>query len=269
MGYAWELGVLKALHDAGVDVTQTYLIVGTSAGANLGTRVRAGRTLDSLYDALFATLSSPAPSAGEPAFDAAYVQEIGQLFRTATERGPALRMQIGQRALAATKVISEEAQVQSAVMYLGNINSWPAQPLKITAADVSDGTIRFFDSSQGVPIERAIAATNAIPGMIAPITIGDRRYMDGAVSGANIEGAAGANIILVLTPAGNPARTEREVELARSNGSQVLNVSPDADGRAAMGPNNQDRSKQVPTVQAGIRQGGSVAAQVKSFWSKE
>jgi hypothetical protein len=45
------------------------------------------------------------------------------------------------------------------------------------AVDVFDGSIRLFDKMQGVPIGRGVAASSALLGLDAPITIGDRRYM--------------------------------------------------------------------------------------------
>lgn len=64
----------------------------------------------------------------------------------------------------------------------------------------------------------------------------------------------------------SPDELKREIDLARSRGSQVLNFSPDSDARAAMGPSSLDRTRRAPTVQAAARQAGTIAAQVRSFW---
>src|SRR5712692_10292948 len=45
VGRAWEVGILKGLADAGVDVSQADLVVGTSSGAILGTQLRSGKML--------------------------------------------------------------------------------------------------------------------------------------------------------------------------------------------------------------------------------
>lgn len=170
--------------------------------------------------------------------------------------------------MAATRAISEAAYVKQTAQMLGNLQDWPTQSLRIAAGDVTDGTIRFFDKSQGVPIERAVAASRAAPGMVAPITVGDRRYMDGGVGGVNLDGAAGASIVLVLSPSEsvNPEELRREIDLARSKGSQVLNVSPDADDQAAVGPNSADLTRIAPAAQAAVRHAVTIAAQVRSFW---
>ena len=48
-GIAWELGILKGLADAGVDLTSADLVVGTSAGSVVGAQITTGRTIDDLY----------------------------------------------------------------------------------------------------------------------------------------------------------------------------------------------------------------------------
>lgn len=272
-GEAWEIGMIKGLKDAGIDPTQADLMVGTSAGSIVTTLIRSGRDIGSLYADQLAPVSAPAPvpapaSATGSGVSPDYLAQIHQMEANAPELTPALRIEIGKLALAATKVTSEDARVRQVVQSLGNPQDWPSQPLRIAAGDVADGTIRFFDKSQGVPIERAVAASSAIPGATAPITVGDRRYMDGSVGGINIDGAAGASIVLVLSPSTtvNPEDTRRQIDRARSQGSQVLNVSPDTDARAAMGPNNFDQTRLAPTAQAAARQAGTIADQVRSFW---
>ena len=48
-GIAWELGILKGLRDEGVDLTDADVIIGTSAGSVVGTRLAIGLDLDELY----------------------------------------------------------------------------------------------------------------------------------------------------------------------------------------------------------------------------
>ena len=260
--------MLKGLKAAGADVSQADLLVGTSSGAILAAHLASGETVDGVYDAIIATASAAAAAAAAaPAFDADYVEQIRALVRNAKELTPELRMDVGRRALAATKVLSEDAHIrQIAVQSLGDVRSWPARSLKIAAVDVVDGTVRFFDSTQGVSIERAAAASNAGAGRVAPITIGDRRYIDGYTGGANVEGAAGTRLILVLAPNPHSSLTT-EVERVRAKGSKVLDLSPDTDARTAMGTDNADVTKRAPAAQTGLRQAATVAAQVKALWA--
>ena len=48
-GIAWELGILKGLADAGVDLSGADRVIGTSAGSVVGAQVTSGAPLDDLY----------------------------------------------------------------------------------------------------------------------------------------------------------------------------------------------------------------------------
>jgi len=273
-GRAFELGVLKGLRDAGIDVTQADLIVGTSSGAVLGSQIGADQALDTLFEALLAAPNSASVAPGDPGFDPAYFQQTVQLFNGAPEVTPTLRIEVGKRALAAAKALSEAAQFRFIESDLGGlVHDWPGQPLKVAAGDVADGTMRFFDSTQGVPIEQALAASTAAPGRVAPIAIGDRRYMDGFVGGPcpggcwpKLDGAAGYGIIIVVATGSGPQVTQ-QIELMRSKGSRVVSISPDAESAAARGQDIFDLNRLQPTAEAGLRQAGTVVAEVRSVWN--
>jgi NTE family protein len=273
-GRAFEIGILNGLHDAGVDLTDADLIVGTSAGAVLASQVRTGQALDTLYDALRVLSDNPAATSGDPGVDVAYMLQSVQMINGATEVTPALRAEVGKRALAATNALSEDAQLRFIDADLGGlVHEWPRRRLKIAAGDVSAGTMRFFDSSQGVPVELALAASTAVPGRVAPITVGDRRYMDGFVGGPcpggcwpNLDGASGYSTIVVVMTGDGP-QVREQVELMRSRGSQVIIISPDADSTAARGLDPFDLSHLQAAAEAGRRQAGAVAAEVRTVWN--
>ncbi len=69
-GRAFEIGILKGLHEAGIDLTRSDLIVGTSAGGVLGAQIRAGETLDAMYDGLLVAPTAVG-SSSDPGFDPA------------------------------------------------------------------------------------------------------------------------------------------------------------------------------------------------------
>ncbi len=272
VGRAWHIGMLKGLKDAGVDLTQADLVVGTSSGAVLGTQIRARKALEGLYSASLAAVSSPISPAAAPPFDLDYAQDAVKPVTSLTsisDLTPAVRIEVGKRALGATKVISEDAQIQIAAAALGDIYDWPQPLLKLAAGDVTDGTIRFFDRTQGVPIERALAASSANPltGR-TPMTIGDRRYLDGAVGGTNIDGAAGSGAVVALLPPSmlQPDVARQQVEAMRSKGAKIIALQPDADSQAAMGSDRFDLTRVKPTAEAAVRQAASVAADVRGLW---
>jgi NTE family protein len=273
-GRAFEIGILKGLRDAGVDLTKADLIVGTSAGAVLGAQIRADEPVDSLYSALLEAGDGPPSQPSDPGFDPAYFQQTVQMINGASAVTPALRIAVGRRALAAPKAMSEDAQLRFIAAALGGaIHEWPSRPLKIAAGDVTEGTIRFFDRTQGVPIERALMASTAVPGRVVPIAIGDRSYVDGFVGGPcpggcwpNLDGADGYGIIVVVASGSGPQLTE-QVEQMRAKGSWVILVSPDAESVAARGQDPFDLGHLKPAAEAGLRQVGAVSAAVRNVWS--
>jgi NTE family protein len=102
--------------------------------------------------------------------------------------------------------------------------------------------------------------------MHAPITIGDRQYMDGGVAGTHLDTAAGYRLIVGVIPGGGPA-TDQEIEEARARGSAVIIVRPDAESAAARGPDAMDLSRRRVSAEAGLRQAAVVAADLLSFWN--
>ena len=64
-GIAWEVGVLTGLADAGVDLSGTDLVVGTSAGSVVGAQVTCGADLAAMYERQLEP-----PDTGRPAREA-------------------------------------------------------------------------------------------------------------------------------------------------------------------------------------------------------
>jgi NTE family protein len=275
-GRAFEIGILKGLRDAGVDLTQADLIVGTSMGAVLGSQMRAGQTLDSLYDRLLAQATSPAGTSTDPGFDPTYFRQTMLMINGATEVTPQFRVEVASRALAAPEAIGQQAWLQFIDGDTGPlVHAWPSRPLKVAAIDVSDGTVRFFDSTQNVPIELALAATTAVPGRVAPITVGDRRYMDGFTGGPcptgcwpYLDAAAGYGVIVAVTTGPGATAVAELADHMRSQGSRVVVISPDAESAAARGLDVFDLSRTGPTAQAARRQATTVAAEVRDVWNQ-
>src|SRR5690242_4053896 len=48
-GIAWETGLLVGLAEAGIDIRNADLFVGTSAGANVAAQITSGLALDELF----------------------------------------------------------------------------------------------------------------------------------------------------------------------------------------------------------------------------
>ncbi len=264
VGGAWEVAVLKGLRDQGLDLTTADEFVGSSAGASFGARLLLGQSID---DLLAARLAQPTPAESgvrsRSPEDLQYFQETSKMWGPAAT-DVAARIALGQRALGTPHPIPQDVQVAT---YKRSLNSdhWPDRLLKIAAVDVSDGSVRFFDKTQGVPIELAVAASTSQPGLQAPVSIGDRQYMDGGTAGINLEGAADAAIVVVIAPYPGPGAAQA-VQALSEHGQRAVLVTRDADASSAMGTNLADPGHQKPAAENGLRQAGIVAGQLRAVW---
>ncbi|MFE2071295.1 patatin-like phospholipase family protein [Streptomyces misionensis] len=257
-GIAWMTGLLAGLADTGQDVTGAGLLVGTSAGAAVAAQLGSGLGLEELY----ARQVDPARQAAEIMAELdleEFTAEIGAAMATAASPAD-LRRAVGRMALGARTVGEPErrAVIESRLP----VHAWPDRALKIVAVDAESGASRILDRDSGVPLVDAVAASCAVPGVWPPVTIGDRRYVDGGVrSVANVDLAAGADRVLVLLPLGaaEPFPSDHPLDRAvadlRARGAEVTLVVPDEASTAAIGPNPLDPATRRPAAEAGRAQG--------------
>src|ERR1700685_3389024 len=65
-GNAWQLGLIAGLSDAGVDLTEADLIIGTSAGSTVAAQITSGTRPAELYAAILAGVPRPPAGAAGP-----------------------------------------------------------------------------------------------------------------------------------------------------------------------------------------------------------
>lgn len=112
-----------------------------------------------------------------------------------------------------------------------------------------------------------------MPGVWPPITIGERRYMDGGMrSVTNADLAEGYDQVLVVAPMSGfpnsplgPTLDQETEQLATS--SKVHVVLGDEAAVAAFGTNPLDPATRVPSARAGRSQAGATLEAVRAFWS--
>jgi NTE family protein len=257
-GIAWMTGLLAGLAGAGQDVSGADLVIGTSAGATVAAQLGSGLPLADL----FARQVDPALQSREIAAEvdlAKFAEDIGPYLAQATSPGDTLRL-FGAFALAA-KTVPEADRLAVIASRLPS-REWPARTIKIVAVDCESGAIEVFESSTGVSLVDAVAASCAVPGIWPPVTIGGRRFMDGgARSSDNADLAEGAARIVVISPLGqdSPLPTSmplREVVAGlRASGAEVVVIEPDKASREAIGANPLDPATRVPAAEAGRAQG--------------
>ncbi len=275
-GNAWLIGVIAGLLDAGLDVTDADLIVGTSAGSTAAAQLTAA----SPAELLAAILSAPPRGAGAPGPDrrparpasaADYVERTNRIIAAAAD-APDMRRRIGAAALEAD--ITEEAQTRWRATVASRLPSqdWPDHRLLLTAVDARTGEPAVFDRGSGIDLADAVAASCS---SAFAYRIGDTRYIDGGYRrNENADLAAGYERVLVLSPFGGRSRHPQEwgmqlaaqVEELRAAGSRVETILPDSAATAAFGDNMMDLSRRAPAARAGHEQGKALAGRLAGFW---
>lgn len=266
-GIGWETGVLFGLAEAGIDVRAVDAVIGTSAGAAAGAQLLSDTPLGELYDR---HVFPPAESTEIPAeLDVEKMVATWGALLAQHQPGADLRAAIGRYALAAPTV--PERARRAVIEARLPSHEWPETSLQIVTADASTGEVRVFTRDDGVPLVDAVAASCAVPGVWPPVTIENRRYVDGGIrSSANADLAEGYDDVVVLAPVGDflalePAISERLAQLEKT--SRLVTIRPDEASLAAIGPNPLDPAAAKPAARAGRAQAAVVAADVRELWS--
>jgi NTE family protein len=263
-GIAWMTGLLAGLAEAGIDLSEADVVVGTSAGSVVGAQILSGPTLEDLYAA---QLTDPAGELAARMGATAMLRFITAALWPGDEQRA--RARLGRAALRARTV--PEAERRAVIERRLPSVSWPERSLLITSVDAETGELRVFDRDSGVPLPEAVAASCAVPLVWPPITIGGRRYMDGGVrSATNADLATGCDRVVVLAPITYALRRSTRIasQLA-SLGAAVRSVvvSPDAQARKAIGGNVLDPAHRVASARAGHAQSAAVVESVAAVWS--
>jgi len=271
---AWQAAYLQTLADQGLRVDDADRVVGTSAGSIVASSLVGGK-LKRLYSE--ASLLSKVPalvSALAPASTLSPSQQRAlELFIKATDGDPATVQEIGHAALAAATP-RPEVMRRNVSLAVG-AGAWPSDALRITCVDAYTGERCVVTATSHTSVARAVAASIAVPGVFPPQPIGDRKCMDGGVSGTgtHLDLLAGAGRVLILALTDGAGITEgmmtshpedgrRELEDLKASGADVLvRVPAEVDLMTLMEPAS------VPTALAlGTRQAHEDLGLLTRFW---
>jgi NTE family protein len=267
-GIGWETGILRGIADESPETASALLdidvVVGTSAGSTVGAQLGSGLGLDALFDR-----QTGAPSAElDPGVG---IDDITDLFLAAMLTPNATTAEKLQKigAVALSKATVTEAVRREVIAQRLPSHDWPDRALRISAIDTATGELVMFDRDSGVGLVDAVAASCAVPGVWPPVTIGDRRYMDGGVgSSVNMALAADCGSAVVLVPSGRSTPSpfgSGAAEEVDAFGGSTFGVFADEQSLAAFGPNPLDPACRKPSALAGREQGRRVAAAVADF----
>jgi NTE family protein len=274
-GHAWLIGVVAGLSDAGLDVADVDLIIGTSAGSTAATMITSAASTDLLADIVAEVPQERTERAGTvPGSPAtSHLETTGAIIAAAHDPGE-MRRSLGAWALERSASDSS-GQARWRETVAGRLRShvWPQQRMLITAVDARTGEPVVFDRHSGVDLVDAVAASCASRFAYG---IGDQWYIDGGYrsNADNTDLAGGHARVLVLSPFGGRSRTPvawglhlaTQVDELRAHGSEVETIFPDDDARTAFGDNMMDLSTRPPAARAGYSQGRARAEQLLELW---
>lgn len=298
LGQAFHAGVLAALDELGWDPRAADVIVGTSAGSQIGALLRAGLSAADLAAGLAGDEVSPA---GEAILTP--VRAAGRLAEQTPGAGGSPRP--GSPRLLA-RLLVRPWTARPGLVLAGAVPAgrratdgfvtglepvlgpaWPEADLWIPATRLGDGVRVVFGRPGSPPasVGQAVAASCAVPGFFTPATIDGVRYVDGGCGSAtNLDLVAGAGVDLAVVSSplslagvgprrgvGLPARLLHRAELAteagrvRRSGARVVAFEPDPAVQLAIGPRSMDYGRVPEVVEAARHAAKAVAARVAAM----
>ncbi len=282
-GNAWELGLIAGLSDAGVDVTEADLIIGTSAGSTVAAQITSGTRPAELYAAILAEVPPPQAAGGgsdrgrAPKFSGPNYMEWSNRIIGSAEDAADMRRRMGAAALDLDASDgASQARWRDIVAARLPSQHWPQQPVLVVAVNARTGEPVTFDRHSGVDLVDAVAASTSNGfGPFPPYRIGANRYINGGYRRSeNADLAAGYGRVLVLSPFGGRSRMPLEwgMDLAtqvgelRAAGSRVETVFPDGGAGDVFDANALDPSTRRQAARGGYDQGQARTELLAEFW---
>lgn len=275
-GGAFHAGVLQGLLDEGWDAASADLVVGTSAGSSTAATLRAGIPVQDVW----AGQTGGQVSAATEAKRRRLPPPLDFTAPPASSRRAPLSPALGGRAFLrrgwprfgllygglAPRGRMDSRRIAARIDGIYGEQRWPDDPLWICAVRVADGRLVVFGRDPvDVTVGTAVAASSAVPGLLAPVAIDGRDHLDGAVhSPTNVDLVAGLGFdrVIVSAPMAGPSNPRepvrgyhagllaREVAAVRRRGTEVVAVVPDADVLRAMGGRAMSPGRERPVAEA-------------------
>ncbi|MGI9623249.1 MAG: patatin-like phospholipase family protein, partial [Acidimicrobiales bacterium] len=263
----------------GWDPRNADLIVGTSAGANIGGLLRGNVPVGQALDRILTVPTNPRSMA-----------RLRELSGRDGHETPMVAMRFAPAApsLAARELIrgffARPSRIAAGLIPPGRLRTevigdraaelhhdgWPDDPLWLPSVRLSDGErVVFGRDRTDVGVGTATEASSAIPGFFRPVPVDGDRFVDGGIhSATNADLALGHSfdLVVVISPlsvesassgvrASNGAMRlwcrevlRREAKAIREEGTRVLTIEPGLDEIKAMGPTLMDPTRVVNVV---------------------
>jgi NTE family protein len=273
------VGYFHAMLGNGIDLRLADIVVGTSAGAVLGSALLGSR-LD-LFSAEFNLLADYPKVMAKlvPTKKFTPSQErVMKMGLTAKDGSPATIQAIGHAAMAAKSIPSEKFQANIKV-FLGDMKAIPPK-MYITTIDCYTAERLVIAPDSGVSVIDACAASASAPGVTGPTWVKDRVCMDGSIGSTetHCDIVAGSKRALVIALADT---IEQEKEGLRLNHlpNTILQEVKDLEARGTktklvvvgMLPGRKtmsvvDPGIMEPAIKYGYERGMQDLPEMKRFW---
>jgi NTE family protein len=290
IGHAFHAGLLRALSDGlGWDARESELVLGTSAGAQVGALLRAGMSgVDLMARVTGESLSQEGdriarhytrPSHDAPAGRAPYrpastpylLRALAQPWRTRPGRLLAALLPRGR--------VSLMPQAEGLQRLFGL--AWPSRPLWIAALCLHSGELTAF-GRPGAPatdVGTAVACSGAVPAVCEPVHVAGRPFIDGGIASAtNLELVRDVedDLVIVSSPLSMipPMRLLlwNEVRKLRAAGRRTVVFEPEGEASNAMGLNPMSLPRCGEVARAAYRsalrniEGGTTSRELSSVF---
>jgi NTE family protein len=261
VGHAYHAGVLRALAGTlGWDARDAEVVLGTSAGAQVGALLRAGMHADDLAArtgdgelseggkaiAQHYTRGSRRPDPSRPR---RLTPSAPRYLRGLLSRPWTMRPGRFVSAMLPTGRVCTRVQADGLRQLFGE--RWPARKLWITAVHLDSGAAVVFGqrSAPRTDVGTAVTCSGAVPGVCVPVEVGGKRYVDGGIASAThldeladpkmTDGALDAVIVSSPLSMFAPMRALLHAELwrLRKRGTPVIAFEPRGSALRAMGLN--------------------------------
>jgi NTE family protein len=193
-----------------------------------------------------------------------------------------MRIELGKLALNANTVPEGDFAGASVFAQLAG-RDWPASFL-CTAIDTQTGELRLWNAAAGVPLDRAVASSCAVPIVFPPVTIDGSRYMDGGMrTPLNADLAAEHDAVIVVSclamalPEGvtdavfeaTAAQIEMELAAVRGGGAKVEIIAPGAEFLEVSGWGTElmNPARVAGAYEAGVKQAAVEADRLRAIWT--
>lgn len=275
-GFAYLTTTLSVLQQiTGWDPRNADVIVGTSAGSNIGGFLRGGTPIGESLDDIMTLPANPRSMERLRVLSGREADRTVRLFPTSISmvareavRGPFMRPSRLVSGLIPNGNIRTDTIGDRMIDLHGT--EWPKDELLITTVRLQDSKRVIFGLDRSdVDVGTAVEASSAIPGYFKPVTIDGYRYIDGGThspTNADVLIDRDLDLIIVAAPMSvdNPKtgwmttngalrlywrnQVHREVDALREAGHRVLLLEPSIDEARSMGPTLMDPTRIVNVV---------------------